>query len=146
MTWVLLLWGCESVVLTDYGFTDEQYFEKEYQIINSDTDLKIISFEEFNDLKQSDINYIIALSRPTCPSCQTTIPRLVSVANESKVDVIYFLNTDKLTSSEKDTLASKYHVNTVPTIYFKGVNYPEMYLNGDSSIEVLRDKIIESRR
>lgn len=143
LTLGLLLTSCDSLTSSDYGFTDEKYFEEEYQITNSTTTLKIINFDEFKKIKSSSLDYIIALSRPTCDYCQTTIPRLVKALNENEIGEIFFLNTSKLTSNEKSILAGEYQVEGVPTIYFKRKDMPESIITGESTEDELQDKVIE---
>lgn len=139
----LLLMGCQGVTPNDYGFIDDSYFEENYQITNPATTIKIINFDEFKKIKESSPDYIIALSRPTCEYCQTTIPRLIRALDENNISELFFLNTDKLTSSEKSALVSEYHVEGVPTIYFKSGSGSESMIVGEGTEDELRENIIK---
>ncbi len=90
---------------------------KAYDKLDNNHILDEVSYSEFEKLgsKESGV-YLVLISRPTCLACQTQIndiDRAVQSRIEDgtiDVDVLYYLNTDKMSDSQKNALIANYGV------------------------------------
>ncbi len=97
--------------------SDHDKIRKAYEGLDDTHIFESVSYSEFQKLgdKESGI-YLAVVSRPTCLACQEQLP-YIDKAVKSRiedgtidVDVIYYLNTDEMKDSDKNSLISNYGI------------------------------------
>ncbi len=106
-----------AILIAIISLSDNDKIREAYEDLDKDHVLVEVSYSEFQTLGNTESGkYLVVISRPTCPACQAQLPyidRAVQSRYESgiiEMNVVYYLNTDEMTSDEISDLKSAYGV------------------------------------
>ncbi len=96
--------------------SDHDKIRKGYGGLDDTHIFETISYKELQELGSTEIgNYLVVLAKHTCGGCQVQLPYIDDVAKDNGFKVVYYLNPEDLSSSNKSDFESTYGVKSTTT-------------------------------
>ena len=109
----------------------------------SNSNLKEIKYEAMMEKVKKKESFIVLFSQTQCTHCQDFKPKLASVAKEYNI-IIYYLETDKLSTDDYKQLKKDFSFSGTPTTIFVQNGEEKTAatrINGDVSREKIISKL-----
>ena len=89
-----------------------------FLLSNNKFGIKELTYNEVIQKIDNKENFVLVVSKTSCPYCEAFLPKIEKIAKKNKF-VVYYIEVDKLSKSENQEFSSKVaYVSGTPTTIF----------------------------
>ena len=126
-----------------YNAADD--ISKQYNL-DKDHVFKEVKYKDFGKVIGTDKYTFVFFGYPDCESCQNNIGTINDIAKQFDVEVIYYLNSEKLTDDQKKEIESQYKISDLKEDKIQTKYTPQIWVFKDGSLVDLSMKYMKDNK